>query len=195
MFSSIFLLYLLYFPESKKREIHAPGQLQLDLPSKIKPPITAEWKISLVVAGICIAHLALSFFISVLLLAFVGGPEHWQTNLWAAFLGILSMILASLQYFPQIWKTWQTKMVGALSIPMMCLQTPGTVLFVYSLMARSGTNWTAWLTYMVTGILQGILLTMCIIWHFRNKRLGIGEFEPLDDTTEEITNEHTHLLN
>jgi hypothetical protein len=98
----------MYFPENKKREIHAPA-LHLDFPSKIQPPISAEWKVSLFVAAACIGHLAISFFISVLLLAFIGGPEHWQTNYWAAFLGILSMILASLQYLPQIWKTWKSK--------------------------------------------------------------------------------------
>jgi hypothetical protein len=103
-----FVLFLLYFPESKKREIHAPA-LYLDLPHKMQPPISAEWKVSLIVAATCIGHLAISFFISVILLAFVGGPDHWQTNYWAAFLGILSMILASLQYLPQIWKTWKAK--------------------------------------------------------------------------------------
>lgn len=101
---------MLYFPENKKREIHAPS-LHLDLPNTIEPSISAEWKVSLVVAAICIGHLAISFFISVLLLAFVGGPEHWQTNYWASFLGILSMIFASLQYLPQIWKTWKRKVL------------------------------------------------------------------------------------
>jgi hypothetical protein len=67
---------------------------------------------------------------------------------------------------------------------MMMLQTPGTVLFVYSLIVRPGTNWTAWLTYMVTGILQGTLLTMCIVWHFRNKKLGIDD---LDTTVAQYT--------
>lgn len=103
-----FTLFLLYFPENKKRQIHEP-RLRLELPSKMDLPISAEWKVSLVVAATCIAHLAVSFFISVLLLMFVGGPEHWQTNYWAGFLGVLSMILASLQYFPQIWKTWKSK--------------------------------------------------------------------------------------
>lgn len=84
---------------------------------------------------------------------------------------------------------------------MMMLQTPGTVLFVYSLVVRPGTNWTAWLTYMVTGILQGTLLIMCITWHFRNKRLGIRDIDtttvPSDqhnDGQEEPT-ENTRLLN
>jgi hypothetical protein len=94
----------------------------LDLPQKMQPPISAEWKVSLIVAATCIGHLAISFFISVLLLAFVGGPDHWQTNYWAAFLGILSMILASLQYLPQIWKTWKAKV----QIYNLCVHKPLT---------------------------------------------------------------------
>jgi hypothetical protein len=88
------------------------------------------------------------------------------------------------------------KAVGALSIPMMMLQTPGTVLFVYSLMVRPGTNWTAWLTYMVTGILQGTLLVMCITWYFRNKRLGISDLDAtvLPEEEGEQPTENTRLL-
>jgi hypothetical protein len=86
---------------------------------------------------------------------------------------------------------------------MMMLQTPGTVLFVYSLIVRPGTNWTAWLTYMVTGILQGTLLTMCIVWHFRNKKLGINDLDtPVPQYTVAVEpedsvepTENTRLIN
>jgi hypothetical protein len=81
---------------------------------------------------------------------------------------------------------------------MMMLQTPGTVLFVYSLMVRPGTNWTAWLTYMVTGILQGTLLIMCITWHFRNKRLGLSDLDtvvlPEQESEQVEPTENTRLL-
>ncbi|KAI8366046.1 uncharacterized protein BYT42DRAFT_505519 [Radiomyces spectabilis] len=190
-----FLLFLLYFPENRKRRPHEPLSLHLDLPAQMHAPISVEWKVSLVVAALCLGHLAISFFITVLLLVFVGGPDHWQTNYWAAFLGIFSMVLAALQYFPQIWKTWKRKAVGALSIPMMMLQTPGTALFVYSIMVRPGTNWTAWITYMVTGILQGTLLVLCIVWHFRNKRLGIRDLATPDVAeSNDEPDERTRLL-
>ncbi|KAI9309312.1 hypothetical protein BJ944DRAFT_258757 [Cunninghamella echinulata] len=188
MFSLVFILYLIYFPEDRKRKVHRPNALHLELPSTLTSTISEEWKISLVIAALCIGHLALSFLISVVLLIWKGGPEQSHTtNLWAGFLGVFSMILAAMQYFPQIYKTWKRKSVGALSIPMMMLQTPGTALFVYSLIVRPGTNWTAWITYLVTGVLQGTLLTLCIIWHFRNKRLGVSD---LDGSS----NERTRLL-
>ncbi|KAI8071339.1 hypothetical protein BC940DRAFT_270029 [Gongronella butleri] len=202
MFSLVFVLYLLYFPEYRKRKAngaadtsdmpsgaHLPQGLHLDLPGPVSHAISDEWKVSLVIAMLCLAHLVVSVIVSVVLLFLVGGPvDSPLTNLWAGFLGILSMILAAMQYIPQIWKTWHRKSVGALSIPMMMLQTPGTALFVYSLIVRPGTNWTAWITYMVTGILQGTLLALCIVWHFRSKRLGLSD---LDGST---VNEHTPLL-
>ncbi|CDH59460.1 hypothetical protein AGABI1DRAFT_63949 [Lichtheimia corymbifera JMRC:FSU:9682] len=183
MFSLVFILFLIYFPEKYA------AIATTDLPTKVHT-MTAEWKTALVIAAICTGHFAISFLITVILLAAVGSPsQHWETNYWAGILGILSMILASFQYLPQIWKTWKRKSVGALSIPMMLLQTPGSALFVYSLAVRPGTNWTAWITYLVTGCLQGTLLVMCIVWHFRNKRLGIDDLHGT-----RIQDERTPLL-
>ena len=66
-----------------------------------------------------------------------------QLELWATFLGVSSALLAMFQYTPQIAHTWRIKHVGALSIPMMCIQTPGAVLMVLSIALRPGTNWTS----------------------------------------------------
>ena len=57
-------------------------------------------------------------------------------ELWAGFLGVTSAALAVIQYAPQIYTTWKLKLVGALSIPMMCIQTPGAVLMVTNLAIR-----------------------------------------------------------
>ncbi|KAM3579537.1 hypothetical protein VKS41_007996 [Umbelopsis sp. WA50703] len=189
MFCTIFVLFLLYFPEELKHSPHKPHSLHLDLPRRIER--STEWKISLGVAVICVAHFVASVIVTAVLLKVVGGPEHYETNLWASILGVLSMILAAFQYLPQIWKTWRRKTVGALSIPMMLLQTPGSALFVYSIATRPGTNWTAWITYLVTGILQGSLLVMCIAWHYRSKRLGIDD---LHGSEEIHPSERTALL-
>jgi uncharacterized protein with PQ loop repeat len=96
--------------------------------------------------------------------------------LWATFLGVLSTTLAVVQYAPQLWTTWKAKTVGALSIPMMCIQTPGAVLMVISIAVRPGTNWTSWATYAAAGIMQGSLLVMCICWKVRQSRLDIDDF-------------------
>lgn len=92
-------------------------------------------------------------------------------RIWATALGMLSTFLAVFQYLvrrlfptpvraasvdpppslqPQITRTWRRKLVGSLSIPMMCIQTPGSFVFVYSLMVRPGVNWTAWSVYLIS---------------------------------------------
>jgi hypothetical protein len=48
-------------------------------------------------------------------------PDGSSSNLaqsWATFLGVSSALLAAVQYAPQLWHTYTSKLVGALSIPM-----------------------------------------------------------------------------
>jgi len=71
-----------------------------------------------------------------------GTVRSAQLELWATFLGLTSGGLAMLQYAPQIVHTYRLKLVGALSIPMMLMQTPGGVAMVLSIALRPGTNWT-----------------------------------------------------
>jgi hypothetical protein len=86
---------------------------------------------------------------------------------WANFLGILSAILASIQYFPQIYTTFRLRAVGSLSIPMMCIQTPGSLIWASSLAARKGwAGWSIWGVLVVTACLQGTLLAMAIYFEY-----------------------------
>jgi uncharacterized protein with PQ loop repeat len=122
-------------------------------------------------------------------------PDEPSTRLdiWATFLGVSSATLAAFQYAPQIVHTYRSKLVGALSIPMMLIQTPGAVFMVLSIalrwanqsnrpkfnltsLYRPSTNWTSWVTYAVAGIMQGMLLAMCIIWKLRQSKLAIDDF-------------------
>ena len=128
-------------------------------------------------------------------------PNHRspQIQLWATFLGVSSAALAAMQYAPQISHTFRLKLVGALSIPMMCLQTPGAVLMVLSIALRPGTDWTsesppisfslltgaeltsdvrcsAWISYAVAGVMQGVLLVMCLVFRARQHAAGLDDF-------------------
>ncbi|ORY07833.1 hypothetical protein K493DRAFT_332579 [Basidiobolus meristosporus CBS 931.73] len=88
--------------------------------------------------------------------------------------------------------------VGALSIPMMLMQTPGAFLFAYSIYLRPGTNWTSWMTFVASGMLQGILLCMCIVWTVRaDSRITVGTaivHNPLDIRTERTALLHNKLV-
>ncbi|KAF9942065.1 hypothetical protein BGZ65_010976 [Modicella reniformis] len=174
MFSLILILYLLYFPANKI--VIALGQQHVRRFSLL-PARTEEWALSLMIARVVTLHLVICVLVTIGMLAIVGGPEHRATSSWAAFLGITSVILAIIQYLPQIHRTYKRKSVGALSIPMMLMQTPGAALLTLSLALQKGTNWTTWIVYAVSGCLQGMLLVMCIYFHFSAKSQGHGDFD------------------
>ncbi|EST09670.1 Cystinosin/ERS1p repeat [Kalmanozyma brasiliensis GHG001] len=95
---------------------------------------------------------------------------------WAAFLGSSATVLAAGQYLPQIVYTARTRLVGSLSIPMMCLQVPGSAVFVYSLALQPGTDWSSLAAYVLTGVLQLVLLVLCVAWRIRQRRAGIDDY-------------------
>lgn len=81
--------------------------------------------------------------------------------------------------------------MASLSIPMMCIQSPGSFLFAYSIAIRPQTNWSSWITYVCTGILQAVLLGMCITWRIREKRedrKGKRVARDVDETTALLAN-------
>ena len=85
-------------------------------------------------------------------------PPHPLLYKYAQFLGITSAFLTFFQYAPQITTTFRSGVVGALSIPMMLIQVPGSAMFVGSLVGRPGVEWSAWLSYAFAGTMQAVLL-------------------------------------
>ncbi|EGD84044.2 hypothetical protein H113_07797 [Trichophyton rubrum MR1459] len=89
--------------------------------------------------------------------------------MWANILGVSATILSSIQYFPQIYTTWRLRRVGSLSIQMMCIQTPGAIVWAISLAERLGMEgWSTWGVYVVTSMLQGTLLIMGVYFEYVN---------------------------
>ncbi|KAF7334467.1 hypothetical protein MVEN_02276200 [Mycena venus] len=168
MFSFIFVLYMLYFPAHLKFET-------TELPSS--PPSSPSSSSSPRLPPV---HLPApptpypdpSF----------PDPDPDTSPLpvalarWALYLGVSSALLAAIQYLPQISYTYRARLVGALSVPMMCVQSPGAVAMVLSIALRPGTNWTSWITYAVAGMMQFTLLSICIAWKVRQHRLHIDDF-------------------
>ncbi|KAH9897197.1 hypothetical protein F4778DRAFT_247248 [Xylariomycetidae sp. FL2044] len=126
-------------------------------------PVEYTWKTAIGVAAACLIH---GLFIVIITAAFVlGAPQHLGS--WANFLGIMSAVLAAIQYIPQIWTTYRIRHAGSLSILMMCIQTPGGFLFAGSLAARVGwAGWSSWSVYVLTATMQGILLIMAISYEW-----------------------------
>lgn len=148
-------------------------------PSASPSPQSQGWKNSfsnthpspytaLIVTAACLIHL----LIHVVLAFYISAIHPSFLEAYATFLGVQSAIVASTQYIPQIYTTWKLQHVGSLSIPMMCIQTPGSFVWAASLATREGVAWSSWITYIVTGLLQGTLLFMCIMFEARDRKSG-----------------------
>ena len=160
-------LFLLFFPRTPT-----------DAKYKDQPP----FRLAITVFLVSIIHLVLTFLLSAIFIYVY--PSRLSS--WAHFLGILGTCLAAIQFLPQIWTTWKLQEVGSLSIPMMCIQTPGSFVWVGSLAARFGwEGWSTWGIYLVTGVLQGCLLVMGITFELKARRKGpVGEGGANGDSDE-----------
>ncbi|EJD52034.1 hypothetical protein AURDEDRAFT_181590 [Auricularia subglabra TFB-10046 SS5] len=175
LFTLILVLYMIYFPEHLKySEVDIPNGMG-DRPIHLKTTIkTDEWRLAITLSWVVAVHIVFIIFVTFLLLG-----THASTptlELWTGFLGLFSAGIAVVQYMPQLIHTWNSKLVGALSIPMMCIQTPGAIAMVTSIAIRPQTDWTSWAPFAVAGIMQGILLAMCLAWKQRQHKLGIDDF-------------------
>ncbi|EPS43339.1 hypothetical protein H072_2660 [Dactylellina haptotyla CBS 200.50] len=156
------LLFLIYFPLATP-VLPTSDNLSTDSHHHKNPSPTTAITISI----LSLLHLVAILAVSVYLYR-TASPTTILN--WTSFLGIQSTILASIQYIPQIYTTYKLQAIGSLSIPMMCIQTPGSFVWAFSLASREGTDWSSWLVYCVTGVLQGSLLVMAIIFERRRKR-------------------------
>ena len=79
----------------------------------------------------------------------------------------------------------------------MCIQTPGSFVWVGSLAARYGwAGWSTWGIYLVTGVLQGCLLAMGIMFEVRSfgRRQEIDNAGERNGPSPSADDERTHLL-
>ena len=184
------LLFLSFFPKfPKSQNLRHEGE-----------PSTPTLNDALFVVYLSMAHFFVILIISIVV--FARFFDYLQS--WANLLGTFSTILASIQYLPQIWTTWRLQQVLSLSIPMMCIQTPGSYLFAASLAIRLGwPGWSAWGVYIVTGLLQGCLLIMAVAFELRDRKVRLkstddartnGNITRRDDGPGDVQNEERRPL-
>jgi uncharacterized protein with PQ loop repeat len=126
-----------------------------------------RWQTAVMVGLGCVLHGLVVVIVTCVI--FLALPRLLDT--WANVLGVMAAALAAVQYLPQIWTTYHLKHVGSLSIPMMCIQTPGGLLFAASLFARLGlAGWSTWAIYLLTAAMQGTLLGMAIYYEIAARR-------------------------
>jgi hypothetical protein len=152
------LLFLIFFPRN------AADSRDPDDPDSDKIP---TWKEAILVLALSLIFFVFAFIGSVVFVYAV--PS--QTRAWANFLGVVASALAAVQYIPQLVTTWRAQTIGSLSVPMMCIQTPGSFVFAGSLAVRLGPGgWSAWGLFILTGCLQGCLLAMCLWFLWRDRQ-------------------------
>lgn len=117
-------------------------------------------------AKYCSTMLALYMAASLLLGLFLLVIHTERALVFAKLLGILAVIMSVIQFVPQIWRTLHLRRVGALSIPAMSIQAPGSFVFCLSIALSPKSDWSTWLPYFVGGCLQGTLLLLCL--RYRN---------------------------
>lgn len=180
--------------DSAHVRIHAPSALRKPPRKRRIKTRSPEWALALSLGWIVAFHFVFILLVTLLLVSSLpsssfpsppidapslqvfGPSSRLLVNRWAAFLGWSAMLLAAFQYLPQIVYTARNKVVGSLSIPMMCLQVPGAVLFIYTLSLQPGVNITSLAAYVCTAVLQTILLGLCLAWRIRQRRMGIDDF-------------------
>ncbi|CCH44844.1 putative membrane protein [Wickerhamomyces ciferrii] len=107
------------------------------------------------------------FIIISLIISFIYGIKSSNFILkYAQILGIFSTIVAIIQYLPQLKTTIHLKKAGSLSIPMMCIQTPGGFIWTATLILKPGSNWSSWFPYLTGAVLQGTLLVLCTYYEY-----------------------------
>jgi hypothetical protein len=150
------LLFLIFFPRGSTA---SEDEQDTQMPT---------WKEAVLVLAVSLAFFIVAFIGSVVFVYAL--PSYIRA--WANFLGLLATALAAIQYIPQILMTWRLQETGSLSIPMMCIQTPGSFVFAASLAVRLGPGgWSAWGLFIFTGCLQGCLLAMSIWFVLRDSPL------------------------
>ncbi|KAF2474000.1 uncharacterized protein BDR25DRAFT_332723 [Lindgomyces ingoldianus] len=159
-FFFIMMLFLIFFPRNLPEE-----EAEANMPT---------WKEAIIVLAASLAFFIFAFLGSIIFV--YAASSHLRG--WANFLGVLGTLLAGVQYIPQILMTWELQAVRSLSVPMMCIQTPGSFVFAASLAVRLGPGgWSAWGLFIFTGCLQGCLLVMslCFLWRdWKAKKAGPG---------------------
>lgn len=175
------LLFLIFFP----RDTEDAEDQDTSLPT---------WKEAILVLAVSLAFFVFAFLGSIIF----AYPARAHIRGWANFLGLLGTALAAIQYIPQIRTTWRLQETGSLSVPMMCIQTPGSFVFAASLAVRLGpAGWSAWGLFILTGCLQGCLLGMSLWFLWRDRKAAkSGSSQGADEsaTLSNGTSEQTPLL-
>lgn len=108
------------------------------------------------------------------------GDDLDIVQVWSIILDVITTLMFTLHYFPQIWETIRLKRVGSLSLVTLGIMCPGTFVWTYFLatqksgavMVKGIIGPLVWIPYLVTGVLQSILFIIGTYYSCKERRLN-----------------------
>ncbi|KAI8895737.1 hypothetical protein BC833DRAFT_600162 [Globomyces pollinis-pini] len=154
-FSTVVILVYKHFPVNT-----APDEETEELlPKEVDTDVS--WNTANNILFSMIFYLAITFtLVSVLLCLESLVPNTNLKSTWAGILGMIAVISGIFQYLPQVVFTAVKRDFGALSIQTLLMQSPGSFAFAFSLSLQPGTNWTSWISFIICGSFQLMLILM-----------------------------------
>ncbi|GAM28621.1 hypothetical protein SAMD00019534_117970, partial [Acytostelium subglobosum LB1] len=180
----IFMLYILFTPYDLRRIFLAGGDLK---------NARREYKAGKVFFLFLILFL-IAIPIAMAALLYRYGPCRHTTYIFGYGMGILSTVITFVQWSPQIYKTFRAKKVGTLSIAMMCIQCPGTILTIYFMVFVSHESVSTWLSYLSAALQMAVLLTLLFYYRHKNKKASAIINETGDNFSDDSQASFTNYL-
>eukprot|EP00004_Rigifila_ramosa_P027289 TRINITY_DN8835_c0_g1_i2.p1 TRINITY_DN8835_c0_g1~~TRINITY_DN8835_c0_g1_i2.p1 ORF type:complete len:288 (+),score=62.54 TRINITY_DN8835_c0_g1_i2:104-967(+) len=112
------------------------------------------------------------------LLVVYEGPCSDAATQYAMIMGIVAAVFNCAQLMPQIYLTYKLKFCGSVSVTMLLLIAPGSLMFVYFQAIVAQQNWTTWISVLTACILQFTLLFLALYYKYQNR--GTNKFWFLD---------------
>jgi len=110
-------------------------------------------------------------------LSILGGILYYQLQFSSKFLqgyaeavGIASGVCMVVQYTPQIYTTIKLKSAGSLSITMLLMQMPGSLLVIIFQGFLNEASWTTWVPYVFQAIEQLTLVIICTFYWCKDRK-------------------------
>jgi hypothetical protein len=152
-FLPISFLALIFF-DITPRELRSASQIKRE--RKIGPLLTILGPV-----------LCFSVLVAYAVIGTIRGFESVAMVNLGRFCGALAAVLWSVQYFPQLWMTFKLKSSGNLSLILLGIQAPGSMITAIFMCIGQSDDWTTWLSSALLSIEQFVLLTMGIYYDCR----------------------------
>jgi len=180
-FFVLYIVYLMYFS-------FTPNERQT------REDKQKEYRYARIFFAIYLAAFIILCSTAAILYYVAGVNSHYMGN-YAKVCGIASALITLVMWVPQLYTTWRLKSPGSLSIPMLCIQIPGSLLVVYFQIGEKA-DITTWGPYVVNALQEFLLVVLCVWFIIVNRRkkqasedqkhLLVDREKPVEISTETI---------